>query len=410
MDARHSGPTGASFQPASGMDFDPVPDPPTRSAVPSPPSQVPATVPGYGQYQVAAPVAMSVPGAAAPDPGGASVQSASRQRVSPVVLVAVVAVAFVGAVIGGFMLANSMRTPEAEVQRYLDYLAQGKASAATKMVDPGIPNSERVFLTDEVMASASSLMRVEEVVDRNPDTDAQTHIVDATVLVDGIRFTFPFEVSEVESTLGVIKNWQIRNALMTPVAVRIKGVSTFSVGGVSAPVSDYDSFPFTSPTYMFYPGVYTVSAADLGDYIEAEPATLRATRTEYQYGADPLMNVSIETTYSASLLDAALDEVVAQANSCVTPPGNLDATCPFALQSRTLSLLEVKKLPTELKPVEWEPNRFQGNVTFRIQRVADTVTQDIKTTAIVTPEFDDDGKLSLDASGKPHFWVEFAPE
>lgn len=55
-------------------------------------------------------------------------------------------------------------------------------------------------------------------------------------------------------------------------------------GGVTAPVSDYDSFPFTSPTYMFYPGVYTVNAADLGDYIEAESATLRATRTEYQYG------------------------------------------------------------------------------------------------------------------------------
>ena len=164
-------------------------------------------------------------------------------------------------------------------------------------------------------------------------------------------------------------------------------------GGVTAPVSDYDSFPFpfTSPTYMFYPGVYTVNAVGLGDYVEAESATLRATRTEYQYGADPLINVSIETTYSPSLLDAALDEVVAQANSCVTPPGNLDAACPFALQSRTLSLLEVKKLPTELKTGEWEPNRFQGYVTFRIQRGAGTVIQDIKTTAIATPEFDDGG-------------------
>ena len=183
-------------------------------------------------------------------------------------------------------------------------------------------------------------------------------------------------------------------------------------GGVTAPVNDYDSFPFpfTSPTYMFYPGVYTVNAVGLGDYVEAESATLRATRTEYQYGADPLINVSIETTYSPSLLDAALDEVVAQANSCVTPPGNLDAACPFALQSRTLSLLEVKKLPTELKTGEWEPNRFQGYVTFRIQRGAGTVIQDIKTTAIATPEFDDGGKILLDASGKPHFWVEFEAE
>ena len=168
MDARHSGPTGASIPPfAGGMDFDPVPDPPTLSAVPSPPSQTATPMPGYGHYQVAAPVATSASGAAAPYPGGAPVQSASRQRVSPVVLAVIVAVVFVGVALGSFVLANSMRTPEAEVQRYLDYLAQGKASAATEMVDPGIPNSERVFLTDEVMASASSLMRVEEVVDRN---------------------------------------------------------------------------------------------------------------------------------------------------------------------------------------------------------------------------------------------------
>ena len=249
MDTRHNDLTGASIPPFAGvMDDDPVPDPPMLSAVPSPPQQIAAPVPGYGQYQVAAPVSMLAPAGAA------------------------------------------------------------------------------------------------------------------------------------------------------------------AFGGVTAPVSDYDSFPFTSPTYMFYPGVYTVNAADLGDYIEAESATLRATRTEYQYGADPLMNVSIETTYSASLLDAALDEVVAQANSCVTPPGNLDATCPFALQSRTLSLLEVKRLPTELKTGEWEPNRFQGYVTFRIQRGARTVIQDIKTTAIATPEFDDGGKILLDASGKPHFWVEFEAE
>ena len=253
MDTRHNDLTGASIPPfAGGMDDDPVPDPPTLSAVPSPPRQTAAPVPGYGQYQVAAPASMSAPA----------------------------------------------------------------------------------------------------------------------------------------------------------------GATAF--GGVTAPVSDYDSFPFpfpfTSPTYMFYPGVYTVNAADLGDYIEAESATLRAMRTEYQYGADPLMNVSIEITYSASLLDAALDEVVAQANSCVTPPGNLDATCPFALQSRTLSLLEVTRLPTELKPGEWEPSRFQGYVTFRIQWGAGTTIQDIKTTAIATPEFDDDGKLLLDASGKPHFWVEFEAE
>lgn len=137
--------------------------------------------------------------------------------------------------VGSFVLANSMRTPEAQVRRYLDYLAQGNASAATAMVDPGVANDERVFLTDEVMASATSLLDVEDVVDRDEGSSSKKHTVNATVLVDGSRFTFPFEVREGKPTLGVIKNWTIENALVVPVAVRIKDATTFSVGGVTAP-------------------------------------------------------------------------------------------------------------------------------------------------------------------------------
>ena len=52
-------------------------------------------------------------------------------------------------------------------------------------------------------------------------------------------------------------------------------------GGVTAPVSDDNYFPYTSPIYMLYPGVYTVSAADPGDYIEADPVIFKAARDEY---------------------------------------------------------------------------------------------------------------------------------
>lgn len=62
MDTRDNNLTGASIPPfAGGMDDEPVPDPPTLSAVPSPPRRTAVPVPGYGQYQVAAPVSMSAP-------------------------------------------------------------------------------------------------------------------------------------------------------------------------------------------------------------------------------------------------------------------------------------------------------------------------------------------------------------
>ena len=72
--------------------------------------------------------------------------------------------------------------------------------------------------------------------------------------VGDVHFTFPFEVQESKPTLGIIKNWTIQNALVVPIAVRIKNVSTFSIGGVTAPVSDDNYFPYTSPIYMLYPG------------------------------------------------------------------------------------------------------------------------------------------------------------
>ena len=106
------------------MDDDPVPDPPTLSAVPSPPRRTAAPVPGYGQYQVAPRHRCRPPAGAAAFGGAASLPQTPRKRVSPLVLAVVIAVV-VGVALGSFVLAHSIRTPEAEVQRYLDYGDRG---------------------------------------------------------------------------------------------------------------------------------------------------------------------------------------------------------------------------------------------------------------------------------------------
>lgn len=80
----------------------------------------------------------------------------SRRRVKRAI-VAIVVLAVLGGVGAlSIMFANWTRTPEATVRQYLDYLAAGNASAATAMVDPGLPNEQRGFLTNDVMASAKS--------------------------------------------------------------------------------------------------------------------------------------------------------------------------------------------------------------------------------------------------------------
>ena len=181
-------------------------------------------------------------------------------------------------------------------------------------------------------------------------------------------------------------------------------------GGVTAPVSDYDSFPFTSPTYLFYPGVYEVNAADLGEYIDAEPATLRATREEYLYGADPLTNVTIETSYSQSLRAAAVEAMAAQTTSCATPPGNLDTVCPFGLQRTDLTVLEVKQMPTEAKEWADSTSEFHDYAFFKVQQGAGTPIYTLKSTVYATLKFDEKGKVVVDSAGKPQFWLRYEVE
>ena len=414
MNAASDDLTGSAIRPiAIGMDGDPVPDPPTlSSSVPgmSAPLSACTYSPGQGQFPMGEPIAMAPAMAGGVQPLVTAVSQRPRKRATPIFFAALFLVALVVVAVGSFVLANSMRTPEAQVRRYLDYLAQGNASAATAMVDPGVANDERVFLTDEVMASATSLLQVEDVVDRDEGRTSKKHTVNATVTVGDVHFTFPFEVQESKPTLGIIKNWTIQNALVVPIAVRIKNVSTFSIGGVTAPVSDDNYFPYTSPIYMLYPGVYTVSAADPGDYIEADPVIFKAARDEYKFGADPLRYVTVDTSYSDSLLAAAVDAMVAQTTSCATPPENLDTVCPFGLQRTDLTILEVKQMPSTAKQWDDEPSEFHDYAFFKVQLGAGTPIYTLKSTVYATLKFDENGKMVVDSAGKPQFWLRYEVE
>ena len=129
-------------------------------------------------------------------------------------LVGVLVVLVIAGVVA-LKVVNSSRTPEAEVRKYLDLLASGQASAATAMVDPGVSNDQRSFLTDDVMASATSLLVVEDVVaDKNDSSDRR--MVTATMQVNGERFTHSFVVTADKATMGVLDNWKIRDSLAVP--------------------------------------------------------------------------------------------------------------------------------------------------------------------------------------------------
>ena len=386
---------GMSVPPAAPERNPQVPPPPAPSQSPTPP---PAPSPQNVAVQ-----AVAVPQAGVTF---TPMSTKSRRRIKRIV-VGVVALVVLGVVATvALTIANWTRTPEAKVRQYLDLLADGKASAATAMVDPGLPNDQRGFLSDEVMASSSARIEVEDVTADDAERSKE-RVVTATMRLDGERFTRSFRVTEAKKTFGLLKNWKIQDAMVARVDVQADNVTHFSIGGEKMSVATLKEAP--SSSIVLYPGVYTFTPEETGEYIDAAPKTVSVkAATGYDssyYGG----TVELKGTYNDKMAAAALDAAAALTNSCATVPGNIDSACPSAVQSRTLALLQVKTMPTAMKATTDEGGVYTGEATFTIQGMESWEKQrDVTSRVTATVKTDKDGKLELDASGEPQFEVRFA--
>ena len=341
---------------------------------------------------------------------------ASKKRVKLIgILVGVLAVLVIAGVIG-VKVANSSRTPEAQVRQYLDLLAAGNASAATAMVDPGVANDERVFLTDSVMSSAQSLLVVEDIsagMDENDGKrgESDTRTVTATMQVNGERFVHEFTVMKAKPTMGVLDNWQVKDALVTQVSVDAQGYTQFTVGDESADAPK-KQVTGEGATFFFYPGVYTFTPVAPSEYVDSTPVTVAVLDVVHRTNTDgDASDVSLVATYNNNLKDAALEAGTKIVDSCASIPGNQNSVCPFAIQSDALTAISVKTMPTSMEPLKTDPGAFQGHVTFTAtysNKYYMEGTRDVDTVLILDVQFDSDGLLKLDQDGKPDFRVSFA--
>ena len=385
---------GMSVPPAAPERNPQVPPPPAPSQSPTPP---PAPSPQNVAVQ-----AVAVPQAGVTF---TPMSDKSRRRIKRIV-VGVVALVVLGVVATvALTIANWTRTPEAKVRQYLDLLADGKASAATAMVDPGLPNDQRGFLSDEVMASSSARIEVEDVTADDAERSKE-RVVTATMRLDGERFTRSFRVTEAKKTFGLLKNWKIQDAMVARVDVQADNVTHFSIGGEKMSVATLKEAP--SSSIVLYPGVYTFTPEETGEYIDAAPKSVSVkAATGYDssyYGG----TVELKGAYNDKMAAAALDAAAALTNSCATVPGNIDSACPSAVQSRTLALLQVKTMPTAMKATTDEGGVYTGEATFTIQGNESWDKQrDVTSRVTATVKTDKDGNLELDASGKPQFEVRF---
>lgn len=295
-------------------------------------------------------------------------------------------------------ILNGQRSPEARTREYLQLLAEGKAEAATAMVDPGIANSERVFLTDATMRNASARIEIQDVEEASASSGKKGELryVTATLSLDGKRFTHDFVLKAGKKAYGVLNNWQITEAFTVKVEVESTGVPAVQIGEVTKPLEKGRSY------ITVYPGTYTVSAANMSAYMVAKPVTLNTLDSQ---------SITLKSTFSDDLQKEALDAIVAKVNSCGSTEkgGNLDFHCPSAVRSTSLSVLKVKEVPTTIEKDKYRSGQYIAQfAVISVQEDApfqrDTSPRDIRyeVTAIVVTD-DTSGAAVVDGNGKPQF-------
>ncbi|WP_050790606.1 hypothetical protein, partial [Pauljensenia hongkongensis] len=354
---------------------------------------------------------------APPRPGGMSplvpaqadkpADPAARKKLRRVIVALCALVVVVIAGVVALAVLNGQRSPEARTRQYLQLLADGKAEAATAMVDPGIANEERVFMTDAVMQAASARIEITEVKESQESSKNKGDVryVTATLSLDGQRFTHDFALTQGKKEFGVLDNWQITEAFMLKVEVKAKGIPAVSIGDATKTLAKDDN------SITVYPGVYTVSAANTGEYVTAPPVTVSA--------ADDFSSrtITFEATYSDALKAAALDAAVAKTKSCgsVENAGNLDEDCPNSVRSKTLTVLNVKEVPTQIVGDKYRQGSFAAEYAVITKQEGsglfkESAPRDQKYTVRLEVRVDENNTIRMGADGKPQFtfsWSEY---
>ena len=272
-------------------------------------------------------------------------------------------------------------TPEGTVRRYLASLAKGDAETALSMVDPGVPNDQRIFLTNEVLASAASRLEVEAVeAEDTRGKRVETSKVTATLRLDGHRFTHVFTLDRKDREDSIMSTWTIREGLVVPLNVSGHHVPRFSVGGA---VVDLDPSAPEGTEYLFFPGVYDLQPEGTGEYVDAQSA--RAVVEDGTQGSSyETTHITLEGSLNSQLRGEVLHAVQDAVQACGTLGRNADQMCPSALRSSSLSVLDITTMPSTLVSVSdsgaytgedavithqdtgsWLPDRHPRTLTLR---------------------------------------------
>ena len=328
-----------STDPATGASI--ATDPATGEWVETTPaSQAPA--PGFGGAAAGAPASGQLP-----EP--APMSAASRKKVILGLSAFGVVVALVVAGVVALNVVNGMRGPDKAVESYLTLLSEGKATEATKMVDPGVPNDQRKLLTDDALKAAKARIKVTKI--EEPTITGDTATIKAHLSLDGKAFKYDFTASKTSGSFG-LDSWKVDKPLVVSADFSSSALPGLKVAGVAIDMAkDKDGLSGYRSTQVAYPGVYPVAAPDsVSKYLTAKETsfTLIPTGEGASAEAESVGTQTVNATPTDELKTKALAKVKEQTKTCATVPTNSDKPCPFQLTTDMTSL-SVEKDATKVE-------------------------------------------------------------
>ncbi|MET0933023.1 MAG: hypothetical protein ABWX56_04880 [Mycetocola sp.] len=262
----------------------------------------------------------------APYPQGATPagypQPAQRTPMDPkkkkkIILISAIAGALVLLLIIGSVVINVIGStqygPEAKVKAYLSAISQGKASEASKLVDPGVTKNAAALLTNDILKESKALMKNPKVTDVT--TRGDSAMVEVSYSIDGTVYDGIIELSKDGKQAVLFDNWTIDKPLLASVYVYSNQESAVSVNGVDVDFGkEYE--------LLAYPAAYEIGAPE-GKFFEAEAQTfVAATGTKATYES-----VDVELTPTQELTDEIQAQVNKYMDTCATETGANPENC-----------------------------------------------------------------------------------
>lgn len=254
--------------------------------------------------------------------GGGS--AAGKKRV-------LVALSAVGAVIvlavGSVVAVNAVKAgPDKLVREYVQALVDGDAEKALAILDPDIPNEDRVLLTNQVFGAAEN--RIEGFSVLSSKVSGESAVVHVELRQDGRKHEQAFSLHKNRPEF-LDDHWKLGFVPLQRVAISADApVPSLSINGVAVQTGQADGNTFA--TYFSapaFPGSYSFSLPDDEKYLAAEQQEVLVA-----IGAAPdaAENAKLTVTASEQLRSETSRQVDAALAACAKSTEMDPQGCPFS--------------------------------------------------------------------------------